>query len=798
MERMGDFEIVERLGRGAFKTVHRARNLAPERNGYPAEVALCVPHSQDEEARDLLRHEQKILAGLEHPAIVRIFGVEQEGDTLFAVMELAAGETLSERLKRGGPLPLGQTIAIAREVAGALDYAHGALVFHRDIKPANIMLAPGDATRQELRHPEVEPGGTARPPASTLNPPPSTAAVKVLDFGLARLLAHSQYLASTRVGSVVYMAPEQFEGAAGMGADIWALGVTVFQTLTNTLPFVARDESTLVHKILYESPDLAPLEAAGFDTRLSGVLRRALEKEPAKRYQKAGEFVADLEAVERHAAAVSPLEGEIETLLRAHYPLLFIISHEEERVLRSLERVRQVLAARQPMSLFVWRETTGLCDAQGRPVAGGTAGDPLQALKNIIGAPQEGVYVMLDMHRHFTPVSVRLVRDAIWTVKRQRKSLVFVSPAAVLPPELEADATLVSFPLPDMRDMGEVAGEIGGEVPGRQAPQGELRDRLARAVLGLTRREAARVLRRAALEFDGLDEACLPSVLQEKQQIVRKAGILEFCTPGVGPDDVGGLENLKAWFQARREAFSPRGLRFGLSTPKGVVLVGVPGCGKSLSAKALAQAWGTPLLRLDMGRIRGSRLGESEARLRSALQTAEVASPCILWIDELEKAFAGMDQALDSGVSQRLFGSFLSWLEERQAPVFVVATANDVTRLPPEFTRKGRFDEAFFVGLPSEAERMAIWRIHLRRVRRLAAAVDASPLVAQSAGYTGAEIAEAVTTGMFAAFDDDAREVRQDDLGKALAECVPLSRSRARDLARLTAWGQTNARPASA
>ncbi len=775
MKKLGDFIIEGPLGRGGFKTVYQGRNQAADRNGYPVLAALCVPHTQDEEARNLLRHEQRLLAALNHPGIVRILGVEQDGDTMYAVMELAPGETVAERLKRTGAMPLAEAVALARQVAEALDYAHEALVFHRDVKPANIKLSPDPTLAGGMR-------------------------VRLLDFGLARLLTHSQYVATTRVGSVAYMAPEQFAGAAGMNADVWALGVTFFQMVTNTLPFMAKDESALVRQIIYEAPDLEPIRAAGGDTRLIGVVRRSLEKEPEKRYRRASEFVTDLEAVLRHAAAVSPLEGELEVLLRARYPLIFIASHEEERVLRSLERIRQVMAAKQPMGLFIWSETMGLRDYQGRTVAPGTAGDPLQALKAAIGSPQEGIYVMLDMHRHFTPISVRLTRDAIWTVKNQRKSLVLVSPTPVLPPELEKDATLLAFPPPDVDALRELVVEVMSEGKPEAATDGdgETRDRLARALIGLTRREAGRVLRRTLLEQGTLSDGCVQAVVQEKQQMVRKSGVLEFCSPEVGFDDVGGLENLKTWFAARRQAFSPQGARFGLTAPKGAVLAGLPGCGKSLSAKALAQAWGTPLLRMDMGRLRGSKLGESEARLRAALQTAEVASPCILWIDELEKAFAGMGQALDSGVSQRLFGHFLTWLEDRTAPVFVVATANDVAHLPPEFTRKGRFDETFFVGLPNQGEREAIWRIHLKRPRRIKESMDVAHLSRISEGYAGAEIAEAVVSAMYRAFDDEERPVRQADLETALRESVPLSRSHRALLERLTFWGLHHARPAGA
>jgi SpoVK/Ycf46/Vps4 family AAA+-type ATPase len=325
---------------------------------------------------------------------------------------------------------------------------------------------------------------------------------------------------------------------------------------------------------------------------------------------------------------------------------------------------------------------------------------------------------------------------------------------------------------------------------------GPLREQLARALLGLTHREAGRVLRKTALAQGGLDAGCVQAVVSEKRQAVRKSGVLEFCEPDVSFNDVGGLENLKEWFTARREAFGPRGVRFGLSAPKGAVLAGIPGCGKSLSAKALAADWGVPLLRLDMGRIRGSRLGESEGRLRAALQLAETSSPCVLWIDELEKAFAGMGQAQDSGVSQRLFGAFLSWLEERRSSVFVVATANDVTKLPAEFARKGRFDEMFFVGLPSETERESIWRVHLKRPRKIGK-IDVDRLVTISEGRTGAEIAEAVISAMYRAFDAEERPVSQEDLEIALQDGVPMCVSHAGALRKLTAWGLQYARQAS-
>ena len=763
-ERLGDFQIEHLLGRGGFKTVYAARNLNPAANGWPERVAVCVPHAQDEEARQLLRNELRVAQTLSHPGIVQELGLAEADGVLFAVMELVEGESLSTVLARQGPFPLEQAIEIVRQVGEALDYAHAGLAIHRDIKPGNLMLRP-DGT------------------------------VKILDFGLARLMAHSQYRAATRVGSVAYMAPEQFSGAAGLNADLWALGVTLYQLLSNQLPFPGQDEGSLLHQILYEAPDLAPLQTPGVDPRIARVIAKVLEKDPERLYQTAAELVADLRAAARHAALVNHVEGQIEVHLRAHFPLLCLQTYEEERALASLRRVREAMAEKRPMGLYVWSATRGLRDPDGRLVDPRTTGDPLLALEHVFYGPDEAIYVFLDIHRHFTPVSVRLVRDAVWTVKRARKSLVFIGPTGGLPEELHADATLLDYPPPELPELERLVAETAAGA-GCPEPEGPLAETLARALLGLTGREAERVLRRAILSWGALDAGAAEAVLSEKEQTVRKEGVLEFCRPAVGFGDVGGLDRLKAWFGKRRQALEPEGRRFGLRPPRGVVLVGVPGCGKSLTAKALAADWGVPLLRLDLGKIYASLLGESESRLRRALATAEAVSPCILWIDELEKAFSGLGQARDSGVAKRLFGTFLTWLEDRRTAVFVAATANDIQRLPPEFTRKGRFDEVFFVGLPQETERAGILRIHLARRKRDPARFDLPALAQASDGYSGAEIEAAVVAGLYRAFADGARELVDADIRAALAKSPPLSRSRGAELERLRQWATSNARAA--
>lgn len=763
-KRLGDFVLDPvPLWRDGFKAVHAADNFATESNGWPQRVMVCIPDAQDEEARTLLDHELRAVRTLQHPGIAREFGIVEAEGCLFAVMELVQGEPLDRMIERRGPLPLDNAIGIMAQVGATLDYAHQGLAVHRDIRPSNIV---------------VQPDGT----------------VKILGFGLTRLMKHSRF---SRTGAVGYLAPEQFGDGAGFSADLWGLAVTLFESLTGMLPFTAPDEEALKQRILYDLPNLAPLESGAFDARLPRVIAKMLEKDSEQRYRSAAEFVADLRTVARHAAMANHVEGRIEVHLRAHFPLLYLQTHEEERALASLLRVREAISAKKDIDLYVWSATRGLCDREGKEVAPLTVGDPVQALEHVFKGPAEAIYVFLDMHRHFTPVIVRLIRDAVWTVKHTRKSLVFVGASASIPEDLSADATLFLYPPPDMAEMERLVDEVA-VAEGQPSPDGLIRDTLARALLGLTRREAERVMRRGIGKRGALDAGCAAGVLDEKEQAVRKDGILEFCRPRVSFADVGGLEPLKNWFTRRRQAFDPAGLRFGLRPPRGVVLAGVPGCGKSLTAKALAADWDVPLLRLDLGKVYGSLLGESEDRLRRALATAEAVSPCVLWIDELEKAFSGLGNARDSGVARRVFGTFLTWLEDRTAPVFVAATANDIQYLPPEFTRKGRFDEIFFVDLPSAQERASIFQLHLARRGRNPAGFDLAALAEAAKGYSGAEIEAAVVDGLYRAFGDGVRPLAEADIHAALGSTVPLSKSRAADIARLHAWAAANARPAQA
>jgi SpoVK/Ycf46/Vps4 family AAA+-type ATPase len=322
------------------------------------------------------------------------------------------------------------------------------------------------------------------------------------------------------------------------------------------------------------------------------------------------------------------------------------------------------------------------------------------------------------------------------------------------------------------------------------------REQLARAALGLTASQAQRAFARDLVRDHVLDEADVAAVLAEKQAIVRATPGLEFVDAHDDELEVGGLEHLKEWLVLRRDAFGDRAAAFGLPTPKGLALVGIPGSGKSLTARMVGRMWQLPVLRLDMGSLFDSKLGETEYRTRAALRVAEAVAPSVLWIDEVEKVLAHGDQ--DGGTSLRVLGTVLTWMQERPAPVFVVATANDVTRVPPELLRRGRFDEVFFLDLPTEAERIEILRVQLHRRGRDPQAFDLALLARLAEGHVGAELEQAVTDGLFRAFGHG-RELTTGDLVVAIEETIPLSQSSRERVAALRAWqAQGRARPASA
>lgn len=513
------------------------------------------------------------------------------------------------------------------------------------------------------------------------------------------------------------------------------------------------------------------------------------------------------------AARAPEFVRQIDLLVRARYPLLYLVSWEEQRVESLLAR----LAKSHGKELHTWSITRGLRKLSGgrapvpvpapapAPSTGAAPGTerPTAAFAAILAMSSPSIVVLKDLHPFLDdPEVVRGLRELAQHLKSSFTTAVLLSPILKIAPELEKEITVIDVPLPTYEELLQLLGEIVTVVhESRRATVDLERDRveeLVRAAQGLTLAEAENVFARAIADDGKLDASDVAMVLEEKQQIVRKSGLLEYYPVSRGLDQIGGLELLKEWLVRRRAAFGEQARRFGLPEPKGILLLGVQGCGKSLTAKAVAAEWRLPLLRLDVGRIFSSFVGSSEQNLRRAIGVAESVAPVVLWIDEVEKGLSGVSSsgAGDSGVSARVFGNLLIWLQEKTAPVFVVATANRIDLLPPEFLRKGRFDEIFFVDLPSEPERGEIFRIHLRGKNRDPETFDVDALAALSMGWSGAEIEQAIVAALYDAFSEGT-ELSQVHIEQALRATVPLSRTMADNIDELRSWAATRARPAS-
>ncbi len=497
--------------------------------------------------------------------------------------------------------------------------------------------------------------------------------------------------------------------------------------------------------------------------------------------------------------------SELEVLIRARYPLIYVVSSEEARVAEALLEIAQ----KRQKKVLEWSCTMGLAPAgtsiQSQKARSAATRDPLQALDAVIDLVEPAIFFFKDFHPFLRPGNhaiLRKLKEIALHLKNSYKTIVIVSPVQEVPVELEKDITVLIHPLPTLAELSALVDRIAEDMRKfkqvRVELEGEDRERLLQAALGLTLGEAENVFARIIVQDERLTGGDVAAVFAEKQQIIRKSGLLEYCAPEQTFDGVGGLALLKDWLRKRALAFSDQARAFGLPAPKGILLLGVQGCGKSLCAKAVASLWQLPLLRFDMGRMFGSFVGSSEENVRRAIRVAESVAPAVLWVDEIDKAFAGSlgSGASDGGTTARVFGTFLTWLSEKTAPVFVVATANDISQLPAELLRKGRLDEIFFVDLPTAKEREDIFRIHIERRGRDAGTFDLPALVAQSDGFSGAEIEESVISALYDAFYDG-EELTTAHLLVALGQTVPLSRTMDESITRLRAWAAGRARNAN-
>lgn len=483
-----------------------------------------------------------------------------------------------------------------------------------------------------------------------------------------------------------------------------------------------------------------------------------------------------------------PFYDEFRNRVMASYPAIYVVAREDWRAEQEIEKIANNLK----VPYLTWTVTSGF--KRSEPII-----DPLEALKKILRI--EGIFVFKNFHRFMDdPEMIQVIKDTIQIGKAVGQTIVFLSNVWKLPDELLDDITRMDFGLPDRVLIEERVlfihdGIIDKVKEKDKVLSREKIDALVEAGLGMTTWEVENALSLSAAETSSLD----PKIIsREKAMVVSKSGILEFQQVVESMSNVGGLDNLKTWLGQRKKAFSKEARSFGLPEPKGILLIGPPGTGKSLTAKAVASEWGIPLIRFDLGKLFAGIVGASEENVRRAIALAEAVAPVVLWIDEIEKGMAGSSSSgqTDSGVTSRVFGTLITWMQERKRPVFVVATANNVSNLPPELMRAGRWDEIFSIDLPSEQEREIILAIHLRKKNRTPENFNLSYIAKESAQFSGAELENVVVKALFKAFSEG-REVTTDDLMYGVTNTTPLAVTRKEEIDAMRKWAETRAVPAS-
>ena len=496
-------------------------------------------------------------------------------------------------------------------------------------------------------------------------------------------------------------------------------------------------------------------------------------------------------------SAPASQEAELEILVRARYPLIYLVSWEEQRVSDMLER----LGARLGKRVLFWSVTQGIVEPKGAGEP--SAKDPQAALEFASRLGEPAIVVLKDFHGFMQDQGVvRRLRDLVAGFKSTYKTLLILSPQLTIPCELEKDLTVLDYDLPGPGELKALLEQIIAASQKGQKFVVDLKpgeqEKLVQAVQGLTLSEAESTFARAIIQNGGLDVSAVDIILAEIKQIVRKSRQIEYFEAKEEFGQIGGMDLLKDWLRKRGKSFSEDARKFGLPQPKGLLLLGVQGCGKSLTCKAISGLWKLPLLRLDMGSIFGGIVGQSEENMRRAIKTAEAVAPCVLWLDEIEKGLSGTQSSSvsDGGTTARVFSTLLTWLQEKSKPVFVAATANNISMLPPELLRKGRLDEIFFVDLPNLAERREIFTIHLTRRKRDPSKFPVDELARLSSGYSGAEIEQVVVEALSEAFTSG-RELNPADLAGALHNLVPLSKTMREEIEHLREWAKSRARVAS-
>lgn len=505
------------------------------------------------------------------------------------------------------------------------------------------------------------------------------------------------------------------------------------------------------------------------------------------------------------------LNKKIANLLRARFPYIYLTTYEEERATAMLRAiVNNEKLIKFPREIYIWTQTNGFInDETEKPVAG--TSNPAKALDFVQKHDKDSIFIFYDIHVNFGMKNrapdydlVRKLRDLVPNLKVSavRKNIFFIAPEAIIPETLQKDITICDFPLPALEEIKKKLDSMLAQNKKVKTDTltPEAKEKLCKAALGLTMQEAENAFALAMVNDGKVDENDINIIMDEKMQVIKKTGILEFVRTNFTIDDIGGLDNLKSWLLKRNNSWSEKAKKYSLPAPKGVLITGVPGCGKSLTAKAMSAIWKLPLLRLDLGKIFSGLVGSSEENMRRAIATAEAVAPSILWVDEIEKGLSGVNSGNDSGVSSRIFGQFLTWMQEKEAPVFVIATANNISNLPPELLRKGRFDEIFFVDIPTFNERIEIFKLHLKKRlknKEIAGEITIDntllqKLASMTEGFIGAEIEQVVISALYEAFFEN-RALTFNDLEKTIKNTVPLSTTQKEQILTLRAWANVRA-----
>ena len=478
---------------------------------------------------------------------------------------------------------------------------------------------------------------------------------------------------------------------------------------------------------------------------------------------------------------------ELALFLKARYPIIYINTIEEDRVEYV---IRKNIKTNLNRSIYSWDFVDGYTNNPNNE--GFAKRNPLQALELVerLNAETPALFLLKDFHRFLTDLSIsRKLRNISRILKLQPKTIIIIGSDIAIPKELQDLVTVVQFQLPLEDEINQELNRLVNSL--NIEMDSDLFENLTRACQGLSLERIRRVLSKIIATYKTINENSITVLLSEKKQIIRQTEILEYSSVNEDITNLGGLKNLKEWLKKRKTAFSIQASNYGLPTPRGLLLIGIQGTGKSLTAKAIANDWQLPLLKLDVGKLFGGIVGESEARLRQMINVAETISPCILWIDEIDKAFSNTESKGDSGTSNRVLATFISWLSEKTKPVFVIATANNIDLLPLEIIRKGRFDEIFFLDLPEQDERKEIFKIHLQEFRpKTWELFNYSKLAESSKYFSGAEIRQSIIEGMYHAFYEK-REFTTDDICLALQDLIPLAQLESDQMIRLQNWASS-------